>query len=689
MRLYLNSFIIILLLFSGALEAQTDVKVRKKDFKVDKSGFKQAWQHVKDGDSYYAEKGIWYGNAYTEYLQALTYNNINPELNYKAGVSALYSDNKEDAAEFLLNAHMLYSDVAGDILILTGISLQYSGRYSEAIEKFNDYLKVVKKKDKKNISQVTKYIEECKSALIITRDTLRISINNIGATINSNTDDYSELFSANGNTMYFASRRKQVNSNSSYTDSKYDENIFESKFINGAWGFPVSAGKNITTKYCESPLYISPAYDVLYIYSGTENGGDIMMSEAQRGAWKKPKSIPFRINSSGAETSLAFSPSGNEIYFVSDNKKKSLGGKDIFYIKRLNQRKWSKPENAGPIINSPYDEESVRFSNSGDTLWFSSEGHNSIGGFDIFYCVKNQVGAWDSTRNYGYPVNTPWDELYYHPSVVDDSAFYFVSNRGGGIGGLDIYRGRILPPEHIAPPPVKPDTVIIRDTIVLVKEVAPIVIPEPVKEQGLYLLGKIFDSETGEPVMSKIDIIDIGTDTVIASTISSEINGSYRVKLPEKKSYMIDLRAAGFLPDIKTITIQNSYSADVYSLDISMVKVKVGKKVVLNNILFETGKSILTSGSYIELNRLFTILLDNPQMKIEISGHTDSTGSPAINLKLSESRAKSVVEYLVQMGINRTRLEFKGYGSLEPIADNKTAEGRAENRRVEFKILEF
>ena len=361
----------------------------------------------------------------------------------------------------------------------------------------------------------------------------------------------------------------------------------------------------------------------------------------------------------------------------------------------MTDRKWSKPQNAGPVINTVYDEESVRFSKTGDTLWFSSKGHNSIGGFDIFYSVKNQAGECDTVKNYGYPVNTPWDEIFYYPSPVDDSAFYFVSNRSGGFGGLDIYHGRILPPEPVVvivpPAPPKPDTVIIRDTVVVVKEVAPppeapVVQPEPVV---LYLIGKVKDSETGEPVMAKIDVIDISTDLVVVTTASSDVDGSYMVRLPAKKSYMIDLRATGFLSDMKRINIPGTYTQDIYNLDVTLIKVKVGKKVVLNNILFETGKSILTSGSYAELARLLNIMQDNPQMKIEISGHTDKTGSEPINFKLSGDRAKAVVEYLVRKGIDRSRMEFKGYGSLQPIADNATAQGRAKNRRVEFKILEF
>jgi outer membrane protein OmpA-like peptidoglycan-associated protein len=284
--------------------------------------------------------------------------------------------------------------------------------------------------------------------------------------------------------------------------------------------------------------------------------------------------------------------------------------------------------------------------------------------------------------------------LFFHPAQGNDSSFYFVSNRSEGMGGLDIYSGRILPPEPVVIPvePPKPDTVVIRDTVVVVKEIVPEpepVIPEPPEEEILYLIGTIKDSETGEPVMAKIDIIDLTTDLVAGTTASSDVDGTYRIKLPEKKSYMVDLRASGFLSDMKRINIPANYTEEVYKLDATLIKVKVGKKVVLNNILFETGKSILTASSYEELNRLVGILQDNPQMRIEISGHTDNTGSLDLNNRLSQNRAQAVVEYLVQKGIEHSRLEFKGYGPSQPIADNATAEGRKANRRVEFKILEF
>ncbi len=687
MKHYLYSLCVVLIFSSSVLNAQSDIAVRKKDFKKERKGFKEAWKHVTAGDSYYIVKGVYYGSAYDEYLKAIAYNGVNPELNYKTGVAALFSDNKEEAAGFFLKALQLNNDLTGDILILTGRALQYSGQFSEAAGKLNEYLNSSGKKPKQSIAVAKKYLEECNSALDVTKDTLRIEIKNAGSNVNSNADDYAELFSADGETMYFASRRELSKSSTKYDDSRFDENIFFSVLNNGTWGFPATLGKNMITELCETPLYLTPAGEELYIYAGYENGGDIMVSSRKRGKWRSPSPIPFNINTKGSETSFAFSPSGNEVWYVTDNGKEGLGGKDIYFIKKLNDRKWSKPVNAGPMINSNYDEESIRFSARGDTLWFASRGHATIGGFDIFYSIRNQTGEWGNAVNFGYPINTPWDELFFHPAQGNVSSFYFVSNRGGGIGGLDIYSGRILPPEPVIIPvaPPEPDTVIIRDTVVVIKEI----VPELPKEEVLYLAGTIRDSETEDPVMAKIDVIDLTTDLVVATTASSDADGSYRIKLPDKKSYMIDFRASGFLSDMKRINIPETYSEKVYRLNVSLIKVKVGKKVVLNNILFETGKSILTTGSYTELDRLVGILQDNLLMRIEISGHTDNTGSIDLNNRLSQSRAQAVVEYLVQKGIDRTRLEFKGYGPQQPIADNATAEGRKMNRRVEFKILEF
>jgi outer membrane protein OmpA-like peptidoglycan-associated protein/tetratricopeptide (TPR) repeat protein len=690
---------LILLLLSTTLSAQTDLLIKKKDFKAENTGFRDAWKHVQEGDKYFFEGGTWYNGAYDEYLKAIAYNSLNPALNYKTGVAALFSDRKDEASEFLLKALSQEPGLTDDILYLTGRSLQYAGRYSEAIEKFDAYLASAKKKEKETIASARRHIEECNNAITLTGDTLRISITNAGSLINTNADEYSPVLSADRNSLYFASRKQLTKSSTYYDDTRFDENIYLTTSVNGEWSVPLTLGKKLTTALCEAPLSVSTDGTQLFLYAGYENGGDIMSAELKKGKWKGPSSIPYRINTSGAETAFAFSPTGNEIWFITDKSKDALGGSDIFYIKKIGEKKWSKPVNPGPSVNTQYDEASVSLSDRGDTLWFSSRGHNSIGGFDIFYSAKDSAGNWGSAVNAGFPVNTAWDELYYTPVRGDDSTFYLSTNRSGGLGGLDICRIEILPPEPvILPPAPAPDTVVVRDTVVVIREIVPEVpvaepvivpVPEPVKELVLYLIGSVKDSETAAPVLAKIDLIDLSTDQVVTTTASSDVDGSYRIRLPEKKSYMIDLRATGFLSDMKRITIPADYAEEVFTLDVSLIKVKVGKKVVLNNILFETGKTVLTPGSYAELDRLRGILEDAPQMKIEISGHTDNTGSLAINLRLSEERAKAVTEYLVSKGIDRTRLQFRGYGPEQPIADNSTPAGRTQNRRVEFKILEF
>ena len=696
---YLQIALAAVLFLPLSLEGQLNVAILKKDFRTDMSGFEAAWKNISDGDNFYAGKGIWYGYAFEEYRKAMAYNNSNPQLNYKTGASALFSDKKDEAAFYLIKAYDLKNDVADDILLLTGRALQYTGNFTDAVVNLEKYIESASKKRKANVDMAQKYIDECNSAMIVTKDTMIIRISNLGPDINSNSDDYSVIVSADGNTLFFASRREMFKkSNNSYPDSKFDENIFVSSNNNGKWEPATTTGRKLTTPLCEAPLYINAAGDRLYIYSGYENGGDIRVSQRKKGTWGKPRNISYRINTGGAESSFTYSPAGDEIWFVSDGRKKSIGGKDIYFIRRLGDRKWSAPQNAGPSVNTPFDEESVRFSVDGDTLWFSSKGHNSIGGFDIFYSVKDPLGEWGKAVNAGYPLNTPWDDLFYYPSPGDNSSFYFVSNRSGGFGGLDIYHGSYLSQEAEVEVVMEefevtePDTVIIRDTVVIVREVTvpaePAELPKP-EDPGIWLTGKITDSETGEPVLAKVDVLDISTNEIVVTTASSDIDGSYRLRLPARQSWIVDIRSPGFLSDMKRINIPGVYASDDYSFSSSLIKVKVGKKVVLRNILFETGKAILTTSSYEELNRLNEILQENPLMRIEISGHTDNTGSLSLNLKLSEDRAKAVVEYLVQKGTERERLEFKGFGPDQPVADNSTPAGRAQNRRVEFKILEF
>jgi tetratricopeptide (TPR) repeat protein len=472
MRYLIKLSIAMFLISSVNAEAQTDVSIRKKDFKKDKQGFEDAWKNVTSGDSYYALKGVWYGNAFEEYKKAMTYNNSNAELNYKTGASALFSDNKEKAAAYLVKAVELKSKVADDIFFLAARALQYAGKFTEAIDMYGKFLSLQVKKSDSEIAKINKYIDECNSAITITRDTLKITIKNLGGTINSYSDDYSEILTPGGKVMYFASRRELEKSGKRNTDTKFDENIFFSSLKSGSWTPAVLGGNNINTDNCETPVFINSAGDKLYIYAGYENGGDIKVAQYKKNEWKAPEQLDYSINTAGAETSFCISKSGNEIYYITDNGKDGRGGKDIYLMKKLTDKKWTKPQNAGDVINSALDEESVKLSESGDTLWFSSKGHNSIGGFDIFYSIKNHAGEWDSVRNAGYPLNSQWDELFFLPVPGCDTAFYFVSNRSGGLGGMDIYKGLRHASLRVVLPPGQEqnDNLIKKDSAVIKKE---------------------------------------------------------------------------------------------------------------------------------------------------------------------------------------------------------------------------
>jgi outer membrane protein OmpA-like peptidoglycan-associated protein len=215
--------------------------------------------------------------------------------------------------------------------------------------------------------------------------------------------------------------------------------------------------------------------------------------------------------------------------------------------------------------------------------------------------------------------------------------------------------------------------------VVFVKPLAPIVI-----DSSLYMKGRILDSETNEPIVAKLNIIDSDKGAIVATIITGP-DGAYTAKLSEKKMFGVEITARGYLFYLDVVDLKKE-PGDQINKDFMLNKLEIGAKVVLKNIFFETGKANLLSDSYQQLDNVIVFLKDNPTVKLEVSGHTDNVGSRNSNMKLSQNRAKAVNEYLIGKGIDKGRLESVGYGPDQPIGDNKTAEGKAQNRRVEFKI---
>ncbi len=670
------------------VRAQEDpLKIKRKEFKKQEYGFKDAWMDIKDGNYYFRRGSGSYREARECYLKAYGYNQENAELNYMIGKCYLSTDNKYEAVNYIQKAYNLKPGVSFDIHLMLGLAYHQKLEFDKAIEEYNSFINSLPPKKRPAYqSQVDLYIQHCKNGTILADKPERVVINNLGKSINSIYDEYGPVLTKDGATMYFTSRRQFARrSNKSILDDKYFEDIYVSDNINNEWTRARRLDKKVlgrTNNTNDAVIGLSPDQQSLYIYKGKERNGDIYVSTLKKGEWSKPKPLS-KFNSKYRETSFCLSSDESTLYFISGNTKKGYGGTDI-YVSHKNQKgKWGKPENAGNVINTYFDELGVSLGENDSVLYFSSQGHNSIGGFDVFKSKISNVGLWSKPENLGYPINTPNDDLFY-VQPKDSKIAYYSSNRESGFGGIDIYKIIYL---GAAKDMIMPD---VEDLIAGAKRPYDNIYFMPtVKitvDTTILMRGFITDSENSKPVIAKLEIIDRDKSQVIATAISDE-TGNYSVRIPEPKSYGVEIVAKGYLLYLDMVDLSHTTFDEVVVKNFALERVEVGAKVVLQNIYFEFGKSTLKPESYASLNNVVSLLESNETVRIEISGHTDNVGSLKANTKLSTDRAKAVVDYLISKGIRPDRLEYKGYAFTQPIAPNNTEAGRAQNRRVEFKVL--
>ncbi|MEX2371400.1 MAG: OmpA family protein [Bacteroidales bacterium] len=683
---------ILTIFLATALQAQEEVVIRKKEFKsTDNSeGFKEAWKSVKEGNTYFEEGLGTYTLARDHYLFANQYNGYNAELNYRIGVCYLFSDDKFRAIDFFLKAYELKTDVSSDIRLMVGKAYHQAEEFDKARQFYLEYKQNLTIDDDilmKN-NEVEKLLIECTHGKELSREPKRVIIQNLGEAVNSVYDDYNARFAYNDTALIFTSRRpmdKRAKRNE--LDNKYYENIFISSYSGGKFMGARELGKPFNARGNYSIVGIAPDGSSLFVYDGSSNGGDILQAFYlhEKGKWKKPKALSKKIRTDASETTAALSPDGNELYFVSSNPEMTNGGKDIF-VTRLNAKgKWDVPRNLGGLINSKYDEEGIYLTNDGNTLYFASKGHNSMGGFDIFKAVKDEDGSWGAPENLGYPINTPEDEVFY----VTDSAGvygYYSTIREGGFGGKDIYKVIALGAEKDVLTLTKDKLIVGMDYL---ERDPHLTTPELLNvDTTLMLSGQVRDTvgDADTLVMAALSFMDPATGEVVARAMTGT-DGYYRARIPEPKVYGLEINATGYLYYLDILDLSDLNPDEPAEKDFFLQRIEVGTKVVLDNIYFETGKSVLTSSSYESLNQVVRFLTNNESVRLEISGHTDNTGSLRINTNLSEARAKAVVDYVVGGGIPASRLEYKGYADSQPVAPNDTREGREMNRRVEFKVL--
>jgi outer membrane protein OmpA-like peptidoglycan-associated protein/tetratricopeptide (TPR) repeat protein len=563
--------------------------------------------------------------------------------------------NKEKVVECCRNAIKNGADKYPVAYFFLCEALYKIGNYQDALSNSNIFLskKQITANQKKSIDKINL---NCHFAINAIQHPVPFAPIDLGSNINTKFDEYWPSISADGEMMVFT-RLIPKNENNPKVFGNRQEDLFYSVFKDNQWQKAEPFGNPINTSDNEGAQFITSDGKKMYFTACNRADGkgkcDIYVSEKLEKGWSVPVNMGEPINSAYSEKQPSLSSDGNELYFAS-NRPGGKGNLDIWVSTLDEKGKWSKPVNLGDSINTPEDEQAPFIHPDNHTLYFASNGWPGMGGNDLFFSRRINNMDWSSPKNLGYPINTYADEVGIIVNTKGDRA-YFASNREAS-KGRDIYEFELY------------------------SEARPILVS--------YVKGKVFDSDTKEPVDAKFELIDLKSAKTINHEFANKYTGEFLVCIPTDMDYALNVSKEGYLFYSENFTLSGiSDKSKPFLKDIPLQQIKEGNKVVLKNIFFETNSFELKEESTVELEKLIKFLNKNVSLKIEIGGHSDNVGSDETNQKLSENRAKSVVGYLVSKGISPSRLTTKGYGKSEPVADNKNEEGRSQNRRTEFKIV--
>ncbi|MCX8112589.1 MAG: OmpA family protein [Bacteroidia bacterium] len=634
----------------------------------------KAEKHIRRGEELMQAED--FSNALGEYETALQYNPMSAEAYVNAAYCAWRLRQNRKAVEYFERAERLSANLTPRLTVAYADALQRTGRPARARPLIERLLTQLRPSDPL-YSSLTITLQHLKNAEKYMEKPLKVDIRNLGGSINSTAPDYAPVISADESVLLFTSRRSGSTGGKIASDGlPYEDVYIAEKRPDGSWSTPRNIGSPLNTPVHDACIALSADGQTLFLFN-SDNGGDIFVSRLSGTKWSPPRNMGSPINSKYWEPSVCLSADERTLFFVSD-RPGGRGGRDIYMCRRLPNGKWSPPINLGPPINTPYDEDGPFFHPDGKTLFYSSNGPNSMGGFDIFRSELQPDSSWSTPINLGYPINTPGDEIYF---VLSASGLhgYYASEREDSYGEKDIYlvdfstlRTEDKPIAEKAEEDIEvssePVTVSFRPNLTLVT-------------------GIIYDAETKAPLEATITIIDNVKGDTVAVLSSNAATGKYLISLPAGRNYGIAVTAENYAFHSENFIVDASQGYREVKKDIGLEKYRSGAVIVLRNIFFDFDKATLRPESKAELERLYQILIENPKMRIRISGHTDSVGSDEYNQRLSESRAKAVYEYLIKRGIPPERLAYMGYGESRPIDTNDTEEGRQNNRRVEVEIL--
>lgn len=539
------------------------------------------------------------------------------------------------------------------------------GRYADAKADYEIFLAKKTNPSPKMIENANKGIDDCNFALNSIGHPVAFNPLNIGEAINSDGCEYFPNVTADDATFLFTRNRQETDPSTGALRMTQEDFYISFKDENGNWSTARNMGPPINTMANEGAPSLSSDGRYLFFaaceeydgYGGGRQGFgscDIFFTQKTNGQWQKPVNVGAPVNSTAWESQPAFSSDGRTLYYIS-NRRGGFGDSDIWMAVLGEDGKWGTPVNLGAEINTSGKEEAVFIHPDNQTLYFASDGLTGMGGLDLFMCRRDSVtGKWGKPQNLGYPINTFGDESGLIVNGTGQVA-YFSSTRDGGRGCDDIYFFQL--PKELQPVPVT------------------------------YMKGKVYNKKTGKPVGAAFNLIDTESGQTVISSVSDPGNGEFLVCIPVNKNYALNVNSPGYL--FFSEKFEMKASADPgkpFRMDVPLQPIEDSALVELKNVFFETAKYDLKPTSTAELDKAVAWLKANPNVKVEIAGHTDNVGDKKMNLILSNNRAKAVYDYFVAHGIDVARLSYKGYGDTKPKVANDSDEHRQMNRRVEMRI---
>jgi len=553
------------------------------------------------------------------------------------GAIASYEKARAIDSSYFLDYNLPYS-----------INLAGTGNFEKALEAVNAFLTIT------NLNETSRkageYRKACyQFALDYARShnisDYKFEPRNMGDSINTEVSEYYPAITVDGNKLIFTRRVRN-----------YNEDFYESDKVNGLWSKARSLPGNINTNQNEGAQSISQDGQWL-IFTGCNfpdgfGSCDLYISYLTSDGWSTPENLGDSINTEFWESAPSLSPDKRDLYFAS-NRPGGYGGIDLYVSHRRLNGHWSAPENLGPAINTAGNDAAPFIHADNQSLYFTSNGHTGYGGDDLFVSRKGPKGAWSEPENLGYPINTIENEGSLVIAADGKTAFY-ASDRADSRGGLDLY------------------------TFELRNDIRP--------ARTLWVKGRVFDKSTHKGLPSSVELTDLSTREMI-SKLQTDETGNYLITLPKGRDYAFNVNRRGYLFFSENFPLSSEQGDTAYRINIPLQPIEANAIMVLKNIFFDLNKYALRPESQVELDEVVQLMKDNPTVRIQINGHTDNSGRQNDNMILSENRARAVVAYLTSKGIAPARLSSRGWGDTQPVADNSTEAGRAQNRRTELKII--